>query len=646
MVTLLSTVNSKLLTRSSKMRNIKNSIQSTYAVNINKISNEFFISKTISEINGLRHRSYYNNLKVETYGIVTIKRTNGFYLQDGIKNIDGSSGIFVYTENTENSRKYLDMVSIGDSIKIRGNVFEFGNRNNLSITQINSIKNIIILSKNNPLPLPINIGKNYNNVPSLVINNENFNNINQTGFNQNAYAIDYWENYESMLVRIDSPKVTGKLFNNRVFHITLDMDNQDRINTTYGGVILSKNGNSDIITVSNSLISSENFSNIYTGDSISHITGVVSYISGTYNILPRNISDIGIVQRGKVSNDLLSSTSLTPPAYVNDQKLSPLDTPHISVITQNMYNFSSKLNIERMVKYARVNLLSPEIIFMQEIQDDSGIIDDGTVSSNSNLDDLCSLLNNPYYNTFPYPTRMYKYIYVPPKDNEDGGVIGANIRVVILYDSLSISLEKYYSIGLPTSTPPPVTNNVFLKTRKPLYAKFKHIVTKEIYHLIAVHMSSKNGDIGLWGSVQPPNKISEEKRIQQITYIKDWITYNLDKNVDNIVVAGDFNDNEWSNSVKILDDNTQNKFMKNLVNDVKESERYSYYFNGLQETLDHIIVSEPLYQKIKNIFETDVMIPNKQYIKFSDILTSQLWIQKIGEPVLTDHNTLCARIPL
>lgn len=637
-----SLISPKLLIRSNKMRNIQKSTRSTEPINIVHLSNYSF--KTISEINGLRHISLYNNMSVETRGIVTTKKTDGFYLQDGVNNVDGSSGIFVYTKNQKN---YLDMVSIGDFIKIRGNVFEFGNQNELSVTEITSIKAVTIESKNNSLPSPINIGKEYNNVPSLVIDNGNIDD-----FDQHAYAIDYWENYESMLVRIDSPKVIGKLFNNREFHTTLDMDNPNRIITKYGGVVLAQNGNADIITISNSLISSSSiFSNLYPGDSISYITGVVSYAFGVYTIIPRNISDIGRTQRGTVYNDLQSSTPSTPPAYVNEEKLFPLDTtPHISMITQNMFNLSSKPNVERMAKYARVNLLSPEIVFMQEIQDDSGIIDDGVVSSNSNLDTLCNLLNDPSYNTSPYPIRKYEYVYVPPENNEDGGQPGGNIRVVILYDSLSISIEEYYRLGLANSTPPPETNNTFLNTflntRKPLYVKIKHNSTKEIYHLIAVHLSAKNIDTKLWGSVQPPIKISESLRVQQTTYIKDWITHNFNKNVDNIIIAGDFNDHEWSNALKVLDDNTPNRFMKNLVNDVKESERYSYYVNGVYQTLDHIIVSIPLYQKITNVFETDVNIPNKPYIKFSDVLTSQFWIQKIGEPILTDHNTLCARIPL
>jgi len=131
-----------------------------------------------------------------------------------------------------------------------------------------------------------------------------------------------------------------------------------------------------------------------------------------------------------------------------------------------------------------------------------------------------------------------------------------------------------------------------------------------------------------------------------MTYVKDWIIANLNKDVQNIVVAGDCNDFEWSQSVEVLDNNTPTRFMKNLVNDVKESERYSFYFNGAYAAIDQVFISPPLYNKITSAFNTDVNIPNKPYIKFSDVLTCQFWLQTIGEPLLTDHNTLCARIPL
>ena len=187
----------------------------------------------------------------------------------------------------------------------------------MPITEITSITELTILSSNNPLPTPVNIGKSYNNVPSLVIDNGNIND-----FNQYAYAIDYWENYESMLVRIDLPKVIGQLKGFGNFAVVLDMDNPNRITTTYGGVILEQNGNADIIQIANNLMPSNPiFYSVYPGDSISYITGVVSYKFGYYYILPRNISDIGIVQQGQVSIDLSLSTSTTPPTYVNQQKL-------------------------------------------------------------------------------------------------------------------------------------------------------------------------------------------------------------------------------------------------------------------------------------------------------------------------------------
>ena len=86
--------------------------------------------------------------------------------------------------------------------------------------------------------------------------------------------------------------------------------------------------------------------------------------------------------------------------------------------------------------------------------------------------------------------------------------------------------------------------------------------------------------------------------------------------------------------------------MKNLVNDIYQNERYSFYYSGTYHAIDHAIVSSSIYNKIKNVFNTDVNIPNKDYARFSDVLSTQYWIESLGEPLLVDHNPLIIRIPL
>jgi uncharacterized protein len=588
---------------------------------------------SISNINGLTHVSPYRNLPVKTSGIVTAKRSSGFYIQDGINNSLGSCGLYVYTGTTSS---YLSMVTVGDLITITGTVSEYGFTNALTTTELISIASLTIQSSNNPLPPAINIGKDFNNVPSLQIDNNNIND-----FDPSNSALDFWENYESMIVKLDKPRIVGAQKAYNEFSLAVDVDNPTRVYTKYGGVILNKdNRNPDIISATNSIMASDPiFNTFYPGDSISSITGIVSYDYGYFKLLPRTLGDFGVVTTGEISTDLnnVKGTS-NPPAYRAKEALNALAYPHLSIATTNQFNLSVKANESRVSDYIRINVRSPEIIFMQEIQDDSGQTNNGIVSSDNNLNFFVGLLNDTKYNS--YSTRNYGYVYVAPDNNQDGGVPGGNIRNVIVYNTLNLEVLEYKRIGLASET------DAFASSRKPLYVKIRYNPSNEIYHLINVHHNSKSGDSSPWGSLQPAVQFSLAKRISQNTYIKNWILANLDKSNDNIIIAGDFNDYEWSDSIKVLDDNTENRFMKNLTNDIPENERYSYYFNGAYQTIDHIVVSEKIYNTIKTKNDTTNILANKDYISFSDVLSTQFWILSLGESLLVDHNPGICRIPI
>ena len=590
---------------------------------------------SISNINGLKHTSNYNNLIVKTNGVVTAKNTSGFYIQDGINNSLGSCGLFVYTGISSN---YLTMVQTGDSIEITASVSEYGYTNALTITELINITSLIIKSTNNTLPTPINIGKTYNNVPPLQIDNNNI-----SDFNPSSSALDYWENYEGMLVTLQNPKIIGQNRAFGEFSLVIDVDNPTRVYSKYGGIILNKdNENPDIITAVNTLMPSDPiFTNFYPGDTITSITGIVSYDYGHFKILPRNLNDFGIVTNGEISRDIIAVKGTpTPPAYRAKEALNSLSYEHLSIMSTNQFNLSVKVNEIRVSDYIRINLKSPEIIFVQEIQDDSGVTDDGVVSSDNNLAFLVSLLNNSKYDI--YSTRNYGYVYVSPENNQDGGVPGGNIRNAICYNTNNLEVLEYKRIGLSTET------DAFSKpsgSRKPLYVKIKYNPSGEIYHLINVHNKSKSGDSSPWGSLQPPVQFSLPQRIEQTTYIKNWILNNLNKTTDNIIISGDFNDYEWSDSLKILDDNTSNRFMKNLVNDIPENARYSFYFNGTYHAIDQMIVSDKIYDAIKTKNNTTDITMKKDYITYSDVLSTQFWILSLGESLLVDHNPVICRIP-
>lgn len=78
------------------------------------------VAKTIMEIQGSGTASLYDGVAVITTGIVTGRKTNGFFLQDpsGDNDINTSDAIFVFTSSNPT-------VAVGDAIQVTGTVSEF-----------------------------------------------------------------------------------------------------------------------------------------------------------------------------------------------------------------------------------------------------------------------------------------------------------------------------------------------------------------------------------------------------------------------------------------------------------------------------------------------------------------------------------------
>lgn len=69
----------------------------------------------------------------------------------------------------------------------------------------------------------------------------------------------------------------------------------------------------------------------------------------------------------------------------------------------------------------------PDIMFLQEIQDNSGPTDDGTVLGNVTLTNLVSMVASAGNSSTPY-----SFLEISPVNDMDGGETGGNIRVAYL----------------------------------------------------------------------------------------------------------------------------------------------------------------------------------------------------------------------
>lgn len=87
-------------------------------------------------------------------------------------------------------------------------------------------------------------------------------------------------------------------------------------------------------------------------------------------------------------------------------------------------------HLPAVAAHIATHLLLPDIMFLQEIQDNSGPTDDGTVSANVTLSTLVAAIET-------VSNFTYEFIEIAPEDDQDGGQPGGNIRVAYLYAQIA-----------------------------------------------------------------------------------------------------------------------------------------------------------------------------------------------------------------
>jgi uncharacterized protein len=125
---------------------------------------------------------------------------------------------------------------------------------------------------------------------------------------------------------------------------------------------------------------------------------------------------------------------------------------------------------------------------------------------------------------------------------------------------------------------------------------------------IVNHFSSKGGDHPLFGRFQPPIRSSEVARHQQAASVNAFVDSILAaEQKANVVVLGDINDFEFSETTRILVDGG---VLTSLVETLPKPERYSYVFEGNSQVLDQILFSPNLLRGLETY---DVVHVNSEF---------------------------------
>jgi predicted extracellular nuclease len=326
---------------------------------------------TIAEINGAKFLSPYNSQTIANVsGTITAKGPDGLWLRSNVPDRDErtSESIYVF------GRAFGANLTVGDSIVIGGRVTEYrSNKDYIYLTEIDRPTLARKVSSGNEVEALV-IGKDTRDPPNeqyssldggdvfAVPNNQSLISVANPTLEPRKYGLDFWESLSGELVTVKKPVALTKP---NQFGDTWVAGNWKVTgeNDRDGLTITDKDANPEAIVIGTPLDGTKNPTDTKMGDDVAEITGVVTYAFGFYRILPTTAIKV---------------TKSQKPVLPKPTKLeSNGKCDGITVGDYNVENLAANSSHHPQLADHIVNYMkSPDIVFVQEIQDDNGPTND------------------------------------------------------------------------------------------------------------------------------------------------------------------------------------------------------------------------------------------------------------------------------
>jgi predicted extracellular nuclease len=567
----------------------------------------------IHDIQGAAHISPLRGTTARTQGVVTVLRSNGFFLQEPAPDFDDatSEAIFVFTGGVPST-------IVGDAAEVTGTVSEFrpgcapscansdNDFANLTSTELTGPA-VTILSHDNLLPPPIVIGRGPGGrvPPITIIDDDAAGDIELSGtFDPATDGADFYESLEGMRVQLNDAVAVGHTQTTSAggFELAVLADGgaDAELRTSRGGILVRAGDfNPERVILASAAIPSANVADFFTGP----IVGVFDYGFGNFKLSPTEA--LPPLQSGGL---LPESLSLPSPGAAD-----------LSVTSMNVENLDPNDPPEKFQRLAAIilkNLQAPDLLSLAEVQDNDGAKNSGVTDASTTFGLLIAAISNA-----GGPT--YEFRAVDPTDGDDGGEPGGNIRVGFLFRTDRGLAFVDRPGGGPTVANAVVTtptgaalafspgridpvNAAFANSRKPLAGEF----TFAGAHLfvIANHFNSKGGDDPLFGRFQPPTLSSETQRLTQAQIVATFVAQIRAADPSaRVIVAGDLNDFEFSAPLATL----KASGLDDLVDTLPANRRYSFNYEGNAQVLDHVLVSSPMKSDLVGY---DIVHVNSEFV--------------------------------
>jgi predicted extracellular nuclease len=519
-------------------------------------------------------------------GIVTALRANGFHLQDPSPDASDatSEAIFVFTGSAPT-------VGLGDSLEVAGTVTEFrpggASSTNLTTTELTS-PSITVLSSGSPLPAPVVVGTGGRLPPGTVIEDDAAGSVETSGvFDPGHDGIDFYESLEAMRVQLNNAVAVGPTASFGEIPVLANNGAGAALRTARGGIVIRPTDfNPERVILDDGILPMPlvNVRDSFPGATV----GVVDYTFGNFKL---EVTSLPASSAGGLAREVTAAVRPNELAFAtfNVENLDPADP---------------QAKFDELAGLIVNNLRSPDLLSLEEVQDANGPTNDSVVDASPTYAKLIAAIQSA-----GGPT--YDFRQIDPVDDQDGGEPGGNIRVGFLFRT-DRGLQFVDRPGGTSTSPVSVvagpngpqlsfspgridpTNPAFTSSRKPLAGELK--VGGETLFVIANHWNSKGGDEPLFGRFQPPNRVSEVQRSQQAQVVAGFVESILAADAHaRVIVLGDLNDFEFSTALALL----KGGGLDNLVETLPRNQRYTYVFEGNSQTLDHVLVSGALAQRVR-----------------------------------------------
>ncbi len=498
----------------------------------------------IHDIQGAAHLSPLDGQAVvDVPGVVTRRSTNGFWMQDDAPDADlaTSEGIFVFTSSAPRQLTWCSVRPCSSTGPWTSSGSGGATSTNLTTTEITGAT-VEVTGSTTPLA-PTVVGPGGRVPPTAVIDDDATGNVETSGtFDAETDGIDFYESMEGMYLALESPEAVGPTNSfGELAVVTAGAGPR----TDRGGIVVSAGDFNPERVILDALTGTMPGANV--GDTV----------DGTVSGCPRlHVRQLQAV-RGRAAHHRAGRH------HPRDGRRRP-DADELSVATYNVENLSpadDQAKFDELAAGIVDRLAAPDVVTLEEVQDNSGPTDNGVVAADQTLDQLVAAIE-----TAGGPT--YDWRQISPEDGADGGQPGGNIRVAFLFrtdrglefvdrpggdattavDAVGSGASTHLSASPGRIDP---ENRAWLDSRKPLVGEFRW--AGRTVFVIANHFASKGGDEPLFGPFQPPDRVSEVQRHRQAQQVRRFADELLAADPDaRVVVAGDLNDFQFSETADIL----------------------------------------------------------------------------------------------